>query len=208
MVEKSKPDLKILREDEADDGRKARSQRSRAQIVDALFALIDGGDMDPSAAKVAEEAGVGLRTVFRHFDDMDGLYREMAERLEAEILPVVMTPWTASTWRERVIELIERRAQIYERIMPLKIAAGLRRFSSPQLGYAYRRFLVMERAGLKGILPQGVAEDEVLLGALELLTGFQAWRRLRHDQELSADQARAVLIHSAKSLLKDIDRSD
>ena len=208
MVEKSKPDLKIVREEEADDGRKARSQRSRAQIVDALFALIDGGDMDPSAAKVAEEAGVGLRTVFRHFDDMDGLYREMAERLEAEILPVVMTPWKAETWRERVIELIERRAQIYERIMPLKIAAGLRRFSSPQLGYAYRRFLVMERAGLKGILPQSVAEDEVLLGALELLTGFQAWRRLRHDQELSGDQARAVLIHSAKSLLKDIDSPD
>ncbi|MCH2458323.1 MAG: TetR/AcrR family transcriptional regulator [Henriciella sp.] len=208
MAEKNKPDLKIVQAGEPDDGRKARSQRSRAQIVDALFALVESGDMDPSAARVAEEAGVGLRTVFRHFEDMDGLYREMAERLEAEILPVVMTPWTTETWRERVIELIERRAKIYERIMPLKVASSLRRFASPQLGYAYRRFLVMERAGLKGILPASVAEDEILLGALELLTGFHAWRRLRQDQELSAHQAKEVLIHSASKLLKDIDGPD
>ena len=39
-----------------------------------MMNLIEGGDLMPSAARVAEEAGVGLRTVFRHFDDMDSLY--------------------------------------------------------------------------------------------------------------------------------------
>ncbi|WP_018147777.1 TetR/AcrR family transcriptional regulator [Henriciella marina] len=199
-----KPDIRLVSDDTSGDGRKARSQRSREQIVDALFALIEAGDMDPSAASVAEEAGVGLRTVFRHFDDMDGLYREMSERLEREILPIVMTPWEAQGWRERIHELIGRRARIYERIMPLKIAAGLRRFASPQLGYAYRHFLIMEQAGLKNLLPQSILDDETLLGALELLTGFQAWRRLRQDQELSADKAERVLTRSVNALLRDV----
>jgi hypothetical protein len=113
-----------------------------------------------------------------------------------------MTPWQAQGWRERVHELVARRAKIYERVMPLKVAANLRRFSSPQLGNAYRRFLTMERAGLKGILPEPVAADVTFLGALELLTGFQSWRRLRQDQELSAEEAEAVLTRMVSALLQ------
>ena len=183
------------------DGRKARSQRSREQIVDALFALIEEGEVDPGAASVAERAGVGLRTVFRHFEDMDGLYREMAERLEAEILPIIMTPWQSQDWQARLDELIARRASIYERIMPLKVAANVRRFSSSQLQHAYTRFLTMERAGLHGILPDRIKSDESLLGAVELLTGFQAWQRLRQDQGLSPQAAEAVIRRTLDALL-------
>ena len=53
-----KPDLKLVSDDTASDGRKARSQRSREQIVDALFTLIEAGDMNPSVASVAEEASL------------------------------------------------------------------------------------------------------------------------------------------------------
>lgn len=195
------PRLKIVPGTPDNDGRKARSQRSRQQIVDALFALIEAGDVDPSAADVAEQAGVGLRTVFRHFEDMDGLYREMAERLESEILPVVMSPWQSQDWRGRLHELIHRRAGIYERIMPLKVSANIRRYSSAQLKHAYTRFLTMERAGLMGILPDSIKSDDSLLGALELLTGFQAWRRLRQDQALSPDAAEAVMVRTLDALL-------
>ncbi|WP_084398707.1 TetR/AcrR family transcriptional regulator [Henriciella aquimarina] len=202
MTDKSR--LSVVASNPPDrDGRKARSERSRLQIVDALFALIQDGEMEPSAASVAEQAGVGLRTVFRHFEDMDGLYREMTERLEAEILPIVMTPWQSSEWHDRLRELVARRAGIYERILPLKVASNLRRFSSPHLMNAYRRFLTMERAGLMGILPDDIKADETLLGALEMLTGFQAWRRMRQDQELSAEAAEAVILRTVEALLKD-----
>ena len=43
----------------------------------------------PDAAEVAEKAGVSARTVFRHFEEMDSLYSEMTERLEAEIMPII-----------------------------------------------------------------------------------------------------------------------
>ena len=78
------------RDDAASDGRRQRSERSRKDIVAAMFKLIRAGEMNPGAAQVAEAAGVSLRTVFRHFDEMDILYREIAALMEAEVLPIVL----------------------------------------------------------------------------------------------------------------------
>lgn len=200
-----KPTLPIVPPETPDtDGRRARSERSRQQIVDAFFRLIEGGNMDPSAASVAEEAGVGLRTVFRHFDDMDSLYREVTGRLEEEILPIVLTPWASSHWKERLTELVTRRAGIYERVMPFKVAANLRRFQSEWLMHDYRRFLTMERSGLYGILPEAIRTDKELCAALEMLTAFQTWRRMRQDQGLRPEQAEAVLRRSVEALIAGV----
>jgi AcrR family transcriptional regulator len=68
----------------ATDGRRKRSETSRQRIVEAMIALVGEGHMSPSAEQVATRAGVGLRTVFRHFADMDSLYASMALRLERE----------------------------------------------------------------------------------------------------------------------------
>ncbi|MEM8921244.1 MAG: TetR/AcrR family transcriptional regulator, partial [Pseudomonadota bacterium] len=109
------------------DGRKLRSQRSREKIIDALFSLIRDGDPMPRIAEIADKAGVSLRTVFRHIEDVETLNREMAEQVEAEITPVVSAPLKATSWRGRLEEMLQRRAQIYEHVMPVKMAAGLRR---------------------------------------------------------------------------------
>src|SRR5665213_2368302 len=100
--------VKILEES---DGRRRRSQDSRARIVAAMLDLIHGGEVAPGAEQVAERAQVGLRTVFRHFKDMDSLYREMSHAIESELRTVVLRPFKAETWRERVLELIDRRSQ-------------------------------------------------------------------------------------------------
>src|SRR3546814_2609872 len=75
------------------DGRRARSRSSHKRIVEAMMELIVGGDLAPSAARVAEEAGIGLRTVFRHFDDMDSLYAEITATITERVMPLVMEPY-------------------------------------------------------------------------------------------------------------------
>lgn len=57
----------------AKDGRRRRSAQSRDRIVEALLDLVAGVVVTPSAEAVAARAGVGLRTVFRHFRDMESL---------------------------------------------------------------------------------------------------------------------------------------
>ena len=79
-----------------------------------MLELVGKGDFSPSAARVAEVAGVGLRSVFRHFEDMDALFREMSENIEARVLPIISQPPTGDTWQDRLMEIAERRAQVFE----------------------------------------------------------------------------------------------
>jgi len=185
------------------DGRRQRSARSRAKIVDAMFKIIRGGDMEPSAAALAKEAKVGIRTVFRHFDDVEGLYREMSARMEAEILPIVNKPFVGEDWQTRLSELISRRIDVYERILPIKTAAGLRRFQSDYLMKGYQRFLKIEREGLQEVLPARLTEDKTVFASIELLAGFNAWRRLRQDQGLSVKQSEKVIRHTISKIVAD-----
>ena len=72
------------------DGRVLRGEKSRESIVDALFELVGEGVLAPTAQQVAERAGVGLRSVFRHFSDMERLFAAMDARLGAEVIPLLL----------------------------------------------------------------------------------------------------------------------
>lgn len=181
------------------DGRRQRSRSSRARIVAAMLDLVARGAVAPSAAEVAEAAGVGLRSVFRHFKDMDALYREMTEAIEVEVLPLMLRPLDGATWQERLLTLAERRARIYETIMPFRISAGLRRFESDYLMEDHRRMLRLEAGALAAHLPDAVLADAAAASGLAVILGFGTWQQLRHDQGLSAEQAQAVV----RRLLED-----
>ena len=128
------------------DGRRQRSHSSRAKIVKALLDLVEGGTISPSAAEVAETAGVGLRSVFRHFDDMDSLYHEMSDGM-AKVLPMMLKPLESTEWKGRIRELTERRVSVFEAILPFRISASIKRHQSDFLMQSYKRMLRVERQG-------------------------------------------------------------
>jgi AcrR family transcriptional regulator len=175
------------------DGRRARSRSSRAKIVSAMLDIVGSGDVNPSAARVAEVAGVGLRSVFRHFDDMDGLYREMGDVIEARVLPIIVQPPAGNDWKERLADIAQRRARVFEAILPYRISANLKRFQSPYLMQDYRRMLAMETSIVEAQLPARVAQDPVGAAALNVILSFQTWRLLRHDQAMPVETAQAVV---------------
>ena len=178
---------------EEPDGRRRRSQDSRARIVAAMLELVHGGEMSPSAEQVAERAEVGLRTVFRHFKDMDSLYGEMSKAIEAEVLQIVLQPLAGETWRERLAELIVRRSQAFEKITPYKRAANVTRHRSSFLEAGHARLVSLLREILKSELPSEVAADRLTLEALDLMMSYEAWSRLREEQGLAVRRAREVL---------------
>src|ERR1700723_3771814 len=94
------------------DGRIVRGHNNRRRIVAAMLELVRAGAISPSAEDVAERAGVGLRTVFRHFDDMDSLYREMAEAMRNELEPIVAAPFASRDWQGRPGEKVDWRARV------------------------------------------------------------------------------------------------
>jgi AcrR family transcriptional regulator len=181
------------------DGRRARSRSSRSKIVEAMLHLVGNGDVAPSAARVADIAGVGLRTVFRHFDDMDALYREMSAVIEERVLPIIAQPLTGSNWKAKMSEIADRRAIVFETILPYRISANLKRFQSSYLMQDYQRLLKAEADGIEVLLPESVKKDTVGMRGLNVILSFQTWRLLRHDQGLTNDDARHVI----KRLLTD-----
>lgn len=188
-----------------EDGRRQRSDRSRRRIIEALFDLIGEGDMSPSAVNVAARAKVGLRTVFRHFEDMDSIYDEMTAELTEAIMPKIKAPFEAITWRERLMESVEKRADIYETVFPMKVCMSLRRFQSDFIKEQYERDVALMRSTLKSILPKEIASQRTLFAALETTLAFTTWRRLRQDQNLSVQNAKEALRLILTGLVADID---
>lgn len=188
------------------DGRRERSRSSRARIVSAMLELVGNGDVSPSAARVAEVAGVGLRSVFRHFDDMDALYREMCDAIEAKVIPIIMEVPIGDTWKDRLLHTADKRARVFEAILPYRISANLKRFQSEFLMQDYKRMLRLESESLDAQLPPSVRDDTLGARAINVILSFQTWRLLRHDQELPVADACAVvrrLLEDAMSRLPD-----
>ena len=189
------------------DGRRQRSDRSRRRIIEALFDLISEGNMSPSAVSVAERADVGLRTVFRHFEDMDSIYDEMTDELMTVVMPKIVAPYDASTWRGRLTECVERRADLYEAVFPMRVCMMLRIYQSDFIQEQYKRDLRLERSSLKAILPKHITADRTLFAALEVTLGFPTWRRLRQDQKLSVENSKKTVQRMVDGLIADLDEA-
>jgi AcrR family transcriptional regulator len=192
------------------DGRLRRSARSREAIVDAMFALVGEGVLSPTAEQVAERAGVGIRTVFRHFQDMEGVFAAMDARLRLQIQPLLGSdlrggpapdapaPADASA---RARELVARRVRLFETLAPYKRAEALKRWRSPFLAGCHAELVRALRADLRRRLPELAEAPQELVDALEAATSFEAWDRLRDAQRLGRARAAAAMERLVLALL-------
>ncbi|WP_296597547.1 TetR/AcrR family transcriptional regulator [Phenylobacterium sp.] len=187
---------------EVADGRRRRGMDNRARIVAAMIDMVRADEIAPSAERVAAKADVGLRTVFRHFQDMDSLYREMSLVIEGEIRAIVDQPLQAEAGPARIVELIGRRARCFETIAPFRRAAEAFRHRSKFLGSDYARLVIQLRAILERELPPEVAKDSMRLETLDLLLSYEAWARLRREQGLSFERACAVLEDATRRITR------
>jgi AcrR family transcriptional regulator len=175
-----------------DDGRRRRSQQSRDRIVAAIMGLVEEGAITPSAEDVAARAGVGLRSVFRHFKDMESLYGEMAARL-AKVYAAGLAPFESRDWPGLIAEITDRRLAIFERLLPFKRAADAHRHESATIEAQHDVVLVLLRQRLLAVLPHDLAADAARVEALDMLLSADCWARLRVQQRLDVPAARAVI---------------
>ncbi len=206
MAKQSAAIRKLTQANEPDpDGRRQRSQASRSKIIAAFMELMEAGDPSPSAARVAKHAGVGLRSVFRHFDDMDSIYVEVDRLLGEQWSPVLNKPYKSTDWRDQLNELIKRRAEVNENTSPYRLTTMFARFHSAQLMKNYERLMKIEADALNAILPKSVQKDKRRSRAILLATSFDSWRLFRHDQGLSNKRTIETMAQIVKDILAHID---
>jgi len=185
----------------ATDGRQRRSERSREAIVQALLDLVGEGVLQPTAQQVATSAGVGIRSVFRHFADMDGLFVAMDARIQAEALPVLSGDPPESSIDARARVLAQRRVAFFEKIGPYKRAGAIQRSRSAFLRGQHGNLVRLLRADLLRWLPELRRAPADLVAALDLALSFEGWDRLRSDQRLGRARARDAVVRTVTALL-------
>lgn len=186
---------------DATDGRLLRSVRSRQRIVEALFELIEEGELVPTGEQVAARAGVGLRTVFRHFEDMETLFAELQARLDRIVHPIFAAGVAEGSLESRVNAVTKQRANAFDRAAPFKRAGDLQRWRSTFVRERSERTVRELRGNLRAALPEIADVSPALQHALELITSLEAWERLRSDQGLGKERAQEVVRDAVLALL-------
>jgi TetR/AcrR family transcriptional regulator of autoinduction and epiphytic fitness len=207
-VERPGPLGQPTSDSEPADGRAARSLRSRRAIVDAMRALHSEGDLRPTAPRVAERAGVSVRTVWQQFADMETLLVE-ANRRDFEILRSLTKridpglPLTA-----RVAVFTSQRARILEQMTPTWRAARIHEPFSAELARSRAVTLGKAKAELETVFTPELAElpgkrRQWLLDGLHAISIWSFWESLRTDLGLGLDQAEELFRHTFTALLAE-----
>jgi AcrR family transcriptional regulator len=157
-----------------------------------MMALVEEGQITPVAEQVADRAQVGLRSVFRHFNDMDTLFAEMAVRV-ARNYQSALAPFVSTDWRGQLFEAIERRVGIYELMLPYKCAADAHRHTSKVIQNNHAATAQLLRARLRSVLPPALQDDPIAFETLDFLLSVDSWQRLRLEQNLSKEIARQIV---------------
>jgi AcrR family transcriptional regulator len=183
------------------DGRVQRGERNRTAIVDALLTLLEEGNGRPSGREIAERAGVSLRSVFQHFDDMESLYAECVRRQHDKIAPMLVAIDSSLPRDDRVEALVAQRGRIYERIAPIRRAGVIAAADSPVLRKGLTTTAARFRQQLADVFASEIGGDDELLAALDVVASFDAWEQLRTSQQCSPAMARRVMTRAVKEML-------
>lgn len=187
------------------DGRTARAIRTRQAIVDACITLIDEGDLSPTAPRVAERAGVSVRSVFQHFDDVDGLYVAVGDRLLERLVGLVLQVDPAMPLERRLPLVVRQRAVLLDALTPIRKSAAINAWGSAAVTHrmlAGQAFLRAEVATVFSpeITAAGDAGPELLI-AVDTVLSWSAWNHVREVVGLPHEEAVGVVERLLRTVL-------
>lgn len=179
------------------DGRRARSVRTREAVMDALVDLVAKGDIAPTAQRIADSAGVSVRSVYQHFIDVEGLYADAAGRMFSALRARSSEMDLTQPFARRADSFADARAAILEQIVPFHRALRLVEATSERVRAERAEMVRWERERVASAFapelrraPRGRRSQ--LLAALDALTSPEMWDHLRRSGQ-SVRSARQIM---------------
>jgi TetR/AcrR family transcriptional regulator of autoinduction and epiphytic fitness len=146
---------------------------------------------------------VSLRSVHNHFDDVEALRDEVARRQWERYAHLAAPPPTNGPLAERIVAVVDGRAELYEAVTPVRRAALLSVHESPTIAANLARLDRRLRRGLeRAFAPElrGMAPET--LDALDALLSWDVWNRLRAAQGCSVPRAKGLLVASVTAVIQ------
>jgi TetR/AcrR family transcriptional regulator of autoinduction and epiphytic fitness len=154
------------------------------------------GHLSPTAQRVADRAGVSLRTVWTHFQDLEGLLAAAGEHdlLVAATFVELIDP--ALPVAVRVEQLLAQRVAMFEAMAPpwraarlqMPFSPELRRHRDDQLRFGREQLAVVFAAELRRS-----KDPRTVLDALLVASSWSAWESLRTETGLTVRRAQKVM---------------
>ena len=204
----------IALSDETVDGRRARRERGRIAVSDAVIDLVVEGNADPTAEQVAKRAGVSVASLFRYFETLKELRRETLRRYFKRYDHLFQLPdISESTLEDRSQVFVNCRAKLYETTEPMCRQARRRAPDFPDLDEELHSVRAMQADQIRQCFAYELealspsARDD-LVATINTLTSFESWDQIVHDHNRTPQQVRRTWTTALHRLLQPLGSSN
>ena len=193
----------VPKEKEIVDGRRARTERSKQEIINAALALMEEGALIPTAQQISDRAGVNIRSFFRHYDDMETLFATIDEHTRDSTEALFLGGDRDGSLEDRILHAVERRANGYEERGNWILSTAAQLWRSKTLRQNYARYQRGLRKDLSDWLPELEQLTRGQREAVDAIASFEMWHRLRYHQGLDMKAAVGVIVDTLHAVIRD-----
>ncbi len=189
------------------EARTSLRQRHAEQTRDLIFRaltdqLAESGFSDFSIPSLARQAGVSVRTIYRHFSSRDELLDELAHWLDDQI-----AVFPSATTVEDLEVLPRTLFPAFDEKATVLLAQSATPAGQEVRARGRRRHIQFYREVL-GDLVAGLPPEEAR-GALAVITyllSMQAWRNMREEFDMDGSQSGKAVAWAVRTLITDLRR--
>ena len=163
------------------DGRINRSKTTLNKIVAPTISLLrkNNNGQIPTAQEIAVKSGVGIRTVFRHIDDMEGLIEEVNRRYLHDLESYIAKNNPKQNSKDQRIEhVIKERFYLYntyQHVFNLTITS-LNNSSAIRTGFIKFNHILRQR--FEDLIPEIKMINKDKQNLIDTLISYAAWFRM------------------------------
>ena len=189
------------------DGRVLRRERNRAEIVDALLALLREGHIEVSAAAIAERAKLSERSIFRYFDDLDDLYRTVcAVQFERERKHATIDSFSKGSTEDKIAHFVEQRVRLFTSIGSIGRASRVFAHRNAVIAKELRRARVLLRRQIADHFADEIAalpsaERSHAATIIDSLCNFESFSIMRSDYDMTIASITTTLTTGIRKVL-------
>ncbi len=178
------------------DGRRARRERGRLAVSEAMIDLVLEGHLPPTTEEIAERASVSIASLFRYFETLDDLRRDTTELYFDRYAHLFeITDIGEGPLPERVDRFVDARATLYETTEPMCRLVRARAHEVDAVSDMVSRVFASRADQIRhhfdrelSAMTLDAAEDAAAV--ISTVTSFESWDQMCHILDRSHAQVR------------------